>query len=204
LQEGAGATRVLDGLQRGRQAAVNEGDELSAHRATLYLCLFAAERNQHAVCRGGDAATAYLRLRDSGIPRVAGDAALTRARTQLRSGDAGAARDAMERLIDELYWYRRALPGVLGAWFAENHDQLAQDYLALEQTLSLSRTAGAGQGRALLLAMERVRRLEAADYVRPGNRPLDAEDEELLRGVLARREAAAGDEASRLPHGKRP
>jgi CHAT domain-containing protein len=198
LQEGAGATRVLDGLQRGRQAAVNEGDELSAHRATLYLCLFAAERNQHAVCRGGDAATAYLRLRDSGIPRVAGDAALTRARTQLRSGDAGAARDAMERLIDELYWYRRALPGVLGAWFAENHDQLAQDYLALEQTLSLSRTAGAGQGRALLLAMERVRRLEAADYVRPGNRPLDAEDEELLRGVLARREAAAGDEASRL------
>jgi CHAT domain-containing protein len=198
LQQGAGATRALDYLQRARQAAANEGDELSADRATLYLCLLAAERNQAPVCRGGDAVTAYDKLRDSGIPRVAADAALTRARTQLRSGDAGAARETMRRLIDELYWYRYTLPGVLGAWFAENHDQLAQDYLVLEQTLSSGRSAGAGQGTALLLAMERVRRLEAADYARPDKRPMDADDEELLRGVLARREAAAGNEAPRL------
>jgi CHAT domain-containing protein len=198
LQGGAGAARAPDLLRRGRQAALEEGDGLSAQRAILYLCLLDSERNQETSCGGGDAATAYDSLRNSGIPRVAADAALTRARTQLRLGAVGAARESMEQLIDELHWYRRTMPGVLGAWYAENHDELAQEYLALEAARSPGRGAAMQDGKGLLLAMERVRRLEAADYARPGGRPLDAADDELLRGILARREAAPGDEATGL------
>jgi len=197
-QLGAEAIRVQDLLQRARNAATREDDPLSAHRATLYLCLLQLERNQGSGC-GAASAMAYETLRVSGIPRVAADAGLTRALIQRRSGSVGAARDTMETLINELYWYRRMLPGVLGAWYGEHRDELAREYLAQVRALAPGPGPGTGKsdGTALLMAMERVRMLEAVDYARPGKRLADTE-EESLRSLLARREAGSGSDVPRL------
>lgn len=193
---GAEPNRAQDLLQRARNAATREDDPLSAHRATLYLCLLQLERDQGSGC-GTAVATDYEALRMSGIPRVAADAGLARALIQRRSGSYGAARDTMEALIDELYWYRRILPGVLGAWYGEHRDQLAREFLAQVRALAPGQGTGKSEGTALLLAMERVRMLEAVDYARPGKRLADTE-EESLRSLLARREAGSGNDASRL------
>jgi len=96
----------------------------------------------------------------------------------------------MVRLIDDVHWFRRALPGVLGAWYVENRGELVREYLSL--------TRAWGDGASLLLAMERIRSLEAADYARPGNSPLGVEEEDSLRGLLWRRQVAAGAEGDRL------
>lgn len=193
---GVQANEAQDLLQRARSAAAREDDALSAHRATLYLCLLQLERNQGSGCEAA-AATAYEALRTSGIPRVAADAGLARALIQRRSDSVGAARDTMEALIDELYWYRRMLPGVLGAWYGEHRDELAREFLAQVRELASGQGTGKSDGTALLLAMERVRMLEAVDYARPGKRLADTE-EESLRSLLARREAGSGNDVSRL------
>jgi CHAT domain-containing protein len=104
----------------------------------------------------------------------------------------------MDRLMDELYWYRRVLPGVLGAWYEENRVDLAREYLSLTRASPSRPARGAADGAALLLAMERVRMLEAPDHARAGDRLLGPAEEDSLRGLLARREAASGADASRL------
>jgi len=194
-QGSVGVARAQELLQRARRAAAAEGDELNVQRANLYLCLAQADRGVENDC---GAVTAYDRLRLAGIPRMAADASLTRARVLRRSGSAKAARDSLEQLIEELYWYRRALPGVLGAWYAEHRAELVQEYLSLVRATTTGETGGANDGEALLLAMERVRVLESADYPQVGDRVLDVEHEELLRSLLARRESASGDDAPAL------
>jgi len=189
-QEGPGSVRAQALLRDARQFAAREGDRLSEHHASLLLCLLLAERGSAAACDGTSASASYESLRAGGVPWLAAEAALLSARILALSGQAAAARERLEQLIDDLHWYRRALPGVIGAWYAENRDELAREYLSLARA--------EGDGTHLLLAMERVRLLEAADYTRPGSRPLGPVDDESLRALLWRRQAASGSEAEQL------
>jgi CHAT domain-containing protein/tetratricopeptide (TPR) repeat protein len=197
-RDGPGSPRAQESLQGARQAATQEGDEVSANRASLHLCLLRLERSPAEACDTAVATASYQSLQTAGIPRWAADGALVYARTMRRSGQPGEARSAMDRLIDELHWYRRVLPGVLGAWYAENRDTLAREYLSLTRASPSRSARGATDGAALLLAMERVRMLEAPEHERAGSRLLEPSEEDALRGLLSRREAASGVDASRL------
>ena len=189
-RDGAASAGAQSLLQRALQAAAREGDRLNANRASLYLCLLQSEQRQETSCDEPSAQTAFEALRGSGIPRVAVEAGLARSRILHRSGRTRDAGEMLERLMDDLHWYRRALPGVLGAWYVENRDEVVREYLSLARE--------SGDGRALLLAMERVRMLEAADFARPGSRPLAQGDEDSLRDLLARRVTTAGEDGWRL------
>jgi len=193
FEGGQSGGRAPELLQRALRAAEEEGDSASRHRATLYLCQLQPERGQQSACRGA-ATAAYRGLRDSGVPRLAADGAFAWSRLLRRWGETSAAAESMQRLIDGLYWYQRALPGVLGAWYAENRDLIAREYLAVMQAAAPE----AAVGKTMLLAMEQVRTLEAADSFTPRDRPLSAADEESLRDLLARREGSIPNDEERL------
>lgn len=188
-QDGPGSMRAQGLLQDALRSAAREADRLSENRARLLLCLLQLERDPVAAC-DRTAAASFEALRVGGVPWLAVDAALLHARILARSGQPAAALERMERLMDDLRWYRRALPGVLGAWYVENRDELAREYLSLTRTQ--------GTAASLLLALERVHTLEAADYPRPGSRPLGSEEDESLRGLLWRRQGTSGAEGERL------
>jgi len=189
-QEGPSSMRARGLLRDAQEAATREGDRLDGHRAHLLLCVLQAEQGSAGACDGPAVKAAYESLRAAGVPWLAADAALLNARILAPSGRAVAAREQMEQLIDDLLWWRRAMPGVLGAWYPENRDNLAREYLSLARA--------EGDGASLLLAMERIRLLEAADYARPASRPLDPAGDESLRALLWRRQASAGIEGERL------
>jgi len=170
-------------LLRSRQSAMAAGDELTRARADLQLCLLEFERAAASPCLA-QAQAAAAQLHESGVPRFVAEAGLARARLLARAGQAAAARRAIEESLDEVQWFRHALPGVLGAWYALNVAEFAETYIALFG-VGIADDAATG----LLLALDRVRRLDAD----PGGRSrLNPESDESLRSLLAQRESAGG------------
>lgn len=189
-RHGAASRETRELLRWSSQAAMAEGDDLTAARAALHLCLADLERDTATRCRDR-AEEAYLRLRQAGVPRYAIEAAVVHARVLERSGDAGGARGLLAAALDEAEWYQRVLPGVLGASYAGHAADLARDYLRLAGTGDPG-----GAAARQLLALDRVRRFEAAETERPSL--LQSDRDEALRSLLARREAAVGAEGERL------
>ena len=184
-REGRDTAEVRQQLLESRRAAAAQGDALAAARAALRLCLAEAGGSGTAEC--GEAE--LQALRGGGVPRLAVEADDVHARLLGLAGRPAAARRELEGLLDEIGWYRRALPGVLGAWFAAHAGDVAAQYLALAAQDDVP-------AEETLLALERVRVLEptGADAVSR----LDPGREETLRGLLAQREAAVGAKGGRL------
>jgi CHAT domain-containing protein len=199
-RHGPASREARELLRWSRQAAAGEGDRLTEARAALQLCLHASEGGGEAGCSDDAARTAWEALRDSGVPRLSAEAGLARVRMLRRTGRTAEAGSELERLFVELQWYRRVLPGVLGAWYPESRDSLARESLALALAGAARDAApgvgGDSAGARYLLTLERLRTLEAAD--KPGAGLLDPGAEEALRGLLARCEAASGAEARNL------
>jgi CHAT domain-containing protein/tetratricopeptide (TPR) repeat protein len=194
-RHGSASREAREMLGWSLQAAKAEGDSLTEARSLLQICLLDAEHGGEQTCPQAAARSAYDTLRDSAVPRLAAEAALSRSRMLHRAGQGADARAELDRLLEELYWYRRFLPGVTGAWYAENRADLAGDYLAL--------TAAAMDERAaleFLLALDRLRAVEAADGLPGAAARLDPQTAMALRELLARREAATGAGALRLAH----
>jgi len=87
-----------------------------------------------------------LTPQSSGI-RHAAEATYLKARSFTRDGRRREARDTLEKLIDQVLFLRQSLPGVLGAWFFERHEDLINDYLALQNS----------SGSQALLALSKIR-----------------------------------------------
>jgi len=191
LRFGPGSGEAERLLQRSRQAAVAVGDRLAEQRCGLQICLLAIERGQAAACSDAEIGASYTALRESGVPALAAEAAFARTSILRGQGRNRAAWQEMNGLLEDLYWLRRALPGVLGAWYAEHRGRIVRDYLALSFPASGESPQAGRNGMASLLALERVRMLETTDFMRGNGRYLDAASEEQLRNLLAVREAAA-------------
>lgn len=180
--EGGATPRARQRLRDSVRLASEEGDELTAARASLQLCLAEPDDGAAAACTSRVAA-ALERLRFSGVPRLAVDGQLVWVRLLHRVGREGEAARAAAQLLDDVWWYRARLPGVLGAWYPENADAVADLYLRV--------TAGPGTTPARsLLALDRLRRFESPAAPEAAAAPLDSEREEALRGLLAQTELA--------------
>jgi C4-dicarboxylate-specific signal transduction histidine kinase len=81
----------------------------------------------------------------------------------------------------------------VGAWYQENRADVAGEYLALAAASMDERAA-----LEFLLALDRLRAVEAADRSGAAEDRLEPETETALRELLARREAAAAENAERL------
>ncbi len=176
--ENSPAARSL--FRQGFEAASRSGDGDLQDLSRLQLC--ALESGGGALCRSTETSGAYQRLIEGGIPRHASQAMHLRARIWLATGQPAKAIGIMDSLIDEIHMLRSQLPGVLGSWYRERHEQVFEFYLEL-----LSRTAGESRGQdalASLLVLSKIRFIE-----RPSGKasatPGDVQKLESLRIRLA-------------------
>lgn len=79
--------------------------------------------------------------------RPAAEALYLRARALARNGQNRQSLEVLEQLIDQVLFLRQSLPGVLGAWYWRRHQDLMEDYLALQ----------VADGTQSLLALSKMR-----------------------------------------------
>jgi tetratricopeptide (TPR) repeat protein len=173
-------------LLQSRETARQAGDPVAAARAGLLRCLNRQARGD--ACGSRDVAGAHRILRESGIPDHQLEADYIASRIARTGGDWVAAADFQDRLLEEMAFYRQALPGVLAPWYWQFREDVFQESLLQ----SLSRPGPGSDGRSAVLALERIRRIGAAG--RQGEHPLAGESEETLRVQLARLLAAVPSE----------
>jgi tetratricopeptide (TPR) repeat protein len=181
-QFGAESSVYRERLAVARRVAASEQDGLTEARATAALCLAESGPDRVSACSAA-ARQSLERLRNSGIPRLAVEAAVSSARLAGRMGRSGEAARYMQRALDEAQWYRQALPGVLGVWYPTHIEALTVGFL------DLVAPPGASAERSLL-ALERLRHFERATLRDDLPSPLDPDREESLRSLLARRDTA--------------
>lgn len=172
---GHGSATAPGLLRQAEQAARAEGDLDTAHRAVLQQCLAGLLREGAAACATEQARAAFRDLVKSGVPALSAEAAFTWARILHHRGEGADARKEMSRLVEDLHFYRHGLSGVLGAWYWINRADVAAEFARMAR--------GAG-GADLLLALERIRRLEASRG--------DQGSHEVLRGDIALLEDSKG------------
>ncbi len=110
--------------------------------------------------------------------RHAAEVAYLNARSFVREGRRVEARDTLEKLIDEVLFLRQTLPGVLGAWYVERHEDLINDYLALQNSsgsqalLALSKIRYAMKSSGMMTKTDSLRALlTQRDNAEPGENP---------------------------------
>lgn len=185
-KDGSSSSSAEDLMAQSARLAAAAGQVLGGHRAALYQCLLKLEKGGRGACTAASIRRPFDALANSGIPWVALDASLVKARILYRQGQPGEALAQLEGLVNDLLFFRQKLPGVLGAWYWLTKGEIFQQYLE---------AASAGSsGKQTLVALDRVRLVDS-----PGTKAgTSAEQEEPLRALLARRESATGPETSGL------
>ncbi len=120
--------------------------------------------------------------------RYSMEAKYLQARSLATRGQLRQALDVLRGLIDEVLFLRKSIPGVLGAWYWQRHEQLLGDYLAWQMPGSNQSTAG---GLESLLVLSKMRHSEL-----PGGISVDTD---ALRNILAQREGDTGITGSSDP-----
>ncbi len=198
LRYGPGSTEAERLLGLSREAATAAGDVLGERRASLQLCVLAAERGRSGSCSDAEIGALHQALRESGVPRIAAEAALARSRILRVRGSGTAAWQEMSSLLGEVHWLRQAVPGVLGAWYWVHAPEIFREYLELAVTVGRGSELHGGAGSLPLLALEHLRMLEAGAAERAEESLLGAAQDERLRSLLARRETEVRAGGTRL------
>jgi len=185
-RNGPGSRTAKDLLTQSRTLALANGHSLAGQRAELYLCLLSIEQNGQGACTLAGVKQEHDALRRSGIPKLALDADFIKAKILRREGKGRDALAVMEGLMGEILFFRQTLPGLLGAWYWQNKVGIFQEYMAI--TL---RTANGGR---VLLALDHISVVEGEGMAARDGTGQD----EALRALLARREAASGAKAADL------
>ena len=170
-----------------------------ADLAALNACAAAATPPADSGCRVAQLAHRFENIRPLQASAPALRARFTWARLLAAQGEPDAAREQAAELIDEIRYYRQALPGVLGAWYWDARQEVFAFYL---QRL-IDASAGAASGRPdVLLALDRLR--NATSPPRPvaattgpdtgSDGPSAGAESAALRTLLAQRDRAATPE----------
>ncbi len=177
-------------FKQSRQQAIKAGNRLLQHRSILYLCSLAP-----SVEAGGEQTCSQQAVRQSvdylvsaGIPAFALEANWLGSKYLRIEGQLSQAIQQMAQLAEDMRFYRSVLPGVLGAWYWENREQVYRDYMSM-----VLKRAGVNQrefadGRQTLLALNSLRAIE-----RPGGSATDldgSDDSGQIRSLLAKNRQA--------------
>ena len=151
----------------------------------LQLCALGAGGDE--LCSRRRIETSYENLTAGGIPRLAAEAMFLRAQILVAAGRRSEAITVMGQLADEVHLFRHSLPGVLGAWYQERHEEVFEYYLAL-LVRDTSQQSGA-KASTSLLALSKIRYIEKYSELASVSDELSG-DTDLLRTQLAQRAAA--------------
>lgn len=166
-------------FQRSAEAARKSGHAGLQRLAILQYCLQAG--NTEDACAEASLDDAYDWLLAAGLPRLGAEAMYARARLLVRDGRPGEALVVMERLGNEIHMLRHSLPGVLGAWYWERHEQVFDTWLGM--LIRDEGERGGGDGSASLLALSKMRMIEGYAHALPGSGDASGP----LRALLAQR-----------------
>jgi len=150
------------------------------HLSRLQFCALGSAGDD-ALCSQSNTKGSYDWLLAGGVPRHSVAAMFLWAKIQAGKGRRSEAISVLNRLLDDIHMFRHSLPGVLGAWYRERHEDLSEYYLGL-----LGRT----DAPASLLALSKIRFIETYtgfDSISPD----ESGDTDLLRVQLAQRENSA-------------
>lgn len=184
--------RGLDELAVGTQHAASyfEASHAAAQQAGM-LDLVDLALLQYCVSGGvqpcPQADGAYQRLVSGGVPRNSIAAMYLHARLQARQGQNTQAIATLRAAVNEIHFLRHSLPGVLGNWYRERHEDLFGFYL------DLLTGPGSQSDMDSLLALTKMRLVESYDPAAPGP---EVTDTRSLRSALAAREV--GKDAQEL------
>ncbi|MBT8049437.1 MAG: CHAT domain-containing protein [Xanthomonadales bacterium] len=192
--DGRGSTRAAELLAANLKQAVQSGQPMFEYRARLHQCLLELEQRGRGACSTSKVRRQRNELKNSGLPALSLEAEFVSAKILHREGRSVEALELMEQLIDEIRFFRQTLPGVLGSWYWNNKVGLFQEYMATTLEQSGGTSGGTVDGARVLLALNRIRLIEA-DEQRTAGGIVDEGQDESLRAALARREAAHGQEA---------
>lgn len=188
-QNGVERTRAGLYFRRSLAAAATAGRDRERLLAQLQLC--AVQLDTAEPCGAGSTRKAYETLVAGGVPRQAAAATWLRARYLAKHGSPGDAVMLLQQLVADIYYYRQQLPGMLGAWYWQWHDELFGDYLDTVGRAPRPVSSSRDRDFETLLALTRIRFAAAAAT---GPRPTaEPETTETLRQRLVTLEAAQDD-----------
>ena len=181
-KDGSQSSRAVDLMAESSRLAASNEKPLARYRADLYLCLFRLESRGRGACSAAGISRPFDALTTAGIPWLALEANLVKARILYREGQRGEALTLLRGVVDDLLFFRQELPGILGAWYWLTRNEIFQLYLEV--------AASGSNGEQTLIALDRVR---LADGPESKKNP-----EENLRALLARRESTGGEAPAEL------
>lgn len=120
------------------------------HLSRLQFCALSSAGND-ALCSKTHIRGSYEWLLAGGVPRYSVAAMFLWAKIQASKGRRSEAISVLERLLDDIHMFRHSLPGVLGAWYRERHEDMSEYYLDL---------LGRAEPPASLLALSKIRIIE--------------------------------------------
>ncbi len=196
---GSPAARML--LRQSEKEAGESGAQIIQELALLQLCALGEPiSGADPSCTGERSQRALAVLQSTGLPGPMQQARLLWSQILHRNGELTRSIAELDRLIEEMRFFQSYLPGVLGAWYWQNHESIFSAFMEsmLEQTGPVS--AGAGPrviDISSLAALDRLTRMAGDQTAAAGVTPADAaNDAELkrLRSLIAARETAASAE----------
>lgn len=161
---GSRAASAQSLLIQSNQLAASAGEPLLVNRSLLQLCAHTPESTTVAShCSGQKLRQSFDQLLAAGIPRYALEARLAWAVILHRQGRRSQAIDQMSRLVEDMRYFRRVLPGVLGAWYWDNRDRIFSDYMSMTLQNSTAGSGSPGDGLQALYVFERLRSIVSDD-----------------------------------------
>lgn len=142
---------------------------------------------EDSLCNKADTRASYERLSEGGIPRHTTEAMFLWARILVRKGQLSEAIAVLDSLVNEIHLLRLALPGVLGAWYRERHEQIFEYYLELLSGDTSQR--GRADALSSLLVLSKIRYIERQTGAWASERVANR-DTDRLRAQLAQREVS--------------
>ncbi len=199
-EPGSRTALARSSLIQSRQLAVDAGTPLLAHRALLQLCAHATgNATVRQPCSKDAMRRAFDHLLAAGVPRYALEARQAWVVILRRQGRLSQAIEQMSHLTEDIRYFRRTLPGVLGAWYWQNRDRVFSDYMSMTLQQSMGDAGTPSDGRQALFVFYRLRAIVSDDYrgYSRDNHSVPGQQAEQLRSMLMAREAAIDETAAK-------
>jgi tetratricopeptide (TPR) repeat protein len=187
--QGTGSSLARSLLQQAESLARANGPASVWQLATLELCSLDAQ-----ACSVDAARQALASLQASALPEAAFQARWLWIQILRRTGQPGPAQTGLDRLIEDMRFYQAHLPGVLGSWYSNTHEDVFSS--AMDMVLSRAGAdAAAGPDSAAVQALAELGRLSAFDHRQKVSAAEEAEANQL-RSLFAGRVEAQTNEAA--------
>jgi len=197
---GAQSATASSLFSRSRQRAIQVGDKVLQHRSILYLCSLASsgKTGGEPACSQQTARQSVDFLASAGVPAYTLEAKWLWSKNLRARGQLAQAIQQMSQLVEEMRFYRSVLPGVLGAWYWENREEVYEDYMSMVLKHSAVNDREFTDGRQALVALDRLLAIET-----PGGSSTDSsigldgqDSSDQIRSLLAKNQQASERTAS--------